>query len=237
MALIPRLQNYFNHLGLDVRAYPTKLLRNRLKLLNNHRISLILDIGANTGQYGKLLRKIGYNGEIVSFEPITQAFQQLSQSTAKDPNWSAYNFALGDAHKNIQINVANHSPSSSLLEMHQNHYAATPEMEIVSKELVSIKRLDEVFSEDWKEKNVFVKMDVQGYELQVLKVCEDVLDHILGFQIELSLVPLYEEESNYLEIIHSLTEKGYELCSIEPGFTNNSTGRMLQFDGIFLKGC
>ena len=80
---------------------------------------------------------------------------------------------------------------------------------------------------------VYLKIDTQGFEENVLKGAESSLNHIDTIQLEMSLIPLYRDEPLFDEMYHFLYQKGYRLIAIEAGFTDEETGQLLQFDGIF----
>jgi len=230
------IQKIINKTGFDIRTYPTRLLRNRLKLIHNRNIDVILDVGANVGQYATEMRGIGYKQRIISFEPINSVFEVIKEKSETDSNWEVKRFALGDFDGATEINISNNSPSSSLIEMMPQHIEAAPFAKYIGKETISVKKLDTIFSNlDLSEKSLFMKLDVQGFEKQVLEGAKKSLPFIKGIQIELSLVPLYKGEGLYLEMINYLDDLGYSLFSIEPGFINAETGQLLQFDGIFFK--
>ena len=84
-------------------------------------------------------------------------------------------------------------------------------------------------------KSVFVKLDVQGYEKNVLAGGKKFLSTATGVQLELSLVPLYEGQILYDKMIEFLRAEGFVLTAVVPGFIDVNSGRMLQFDGIFFR--
>ena len=80
-----------------------------------------------------------------------------------------------------------------------------------------------------------LKIDVQGFEKNVLDGAKETLPYVSVIQVEMSLVPLYENQMLFFEMIHYLDDKGFTLFSLENGFSNPRTGRLLQTDGIFVK--
>ena len=113
------------------------------QVLSHFGIDLVLDIGANTGQYGTLLRELGYTGRIVSFEPLPTAHAALTSKTAADPAWAAApRAAIGDSEGEITINIAGNSASSSVLPMLESHRKAAPHSAYIGTDTVPITRLD-----------------------------------------------------------------------------------------------
>lgn len=223
-------------LGISIEKFPKGDLLRRITLLQHFNIDMIFDVGANEGQYIQIMRQIGYNGNVVSFEPLIMSYKKLENNAKNDPKWNIKNYALGDKHEERLINIAGNSGgSSSFLGMTNEHIAARRNSAYVGCEKVMINTLEKVLPELYQGENLFLKIDTQGFEKQVLIGAENSYKFIKGIQVELSLLPLYEGSGLYMEIIDLLNSKGYELFSIEPGFTNKKTGRLLQFDAVFFK--
>ncbi|MBL8340920.1 MAG: FkbM family methyltransferase [Rubrivivax sp.] len=227
------------HLGLDVSRYnAVESAEARLfALLRTHRIDTVIDVGANDGGYGSLLRSGGYEGTILSFEPLQEAHSRLSARAAADERWCIHErCALGAAAGEVEIHVAGNSASSSILPMHETHEKAAPESKYVGVEKVRVLRLDDVRHEALERGERFLlKIDTQGYEMPVLEGAERLLPRIGGIQLELSVTPLYEGQVLYPEMIAWVRARGFELWNLIPGFIDPSSARMLQFDGLFFR--
>jgi len=233
------IQGGLRKLGYELHPYDPEpapaaedLLRARV--LAGERIDLLLDVGANEGQYALRMRRAGFEGRIVSFEPLADAFAVLERRAAGDPSWEARRLALSDADGTAEIHVAGNSTSSSLLEMGARHLASAPESAYVGTELVDTARLDALWDSLGGER-VFLKLDVQGFEMHVLRGAEQALADLRGVQAELALAHLYEGDSPWREVVDHLAARGFELAGVEPGFGDPDSGRMLQFDGVFLR--
>lgn len=237
MILIDKLNSLLKKKGAELVRFPTSELKKRKAIFNHFEINKVLDIGANVGQYAKDIRDLGYTGEIISFEPIESIFQILEKNVNKDKNWKCENFALGNTDGETEINIAgNNSASSSILEMLPSHIESAPQSKYIGKEKINVKRLDSVFDNYYVDNdNVYIKIDAQGFEKSILDGAEKSLKNITAIQIELSLVPLYQNAPIYTDMIEYLKTKGFELYGIEPGFSDQASGRLLQFDGIFVK--
>jgi FkbM family methyltransferase len=205
--------------------------------LRRFEVDLVLDVGANTGQFASEIRHCGYAGRIVSFEPLSQAHGELLQSCAKDHLWEAYpRCALGDHNGEVEINIACNSESSSILPMLDSHRTAAPESAYEGKENVPIKTLDAVAPQYLKDVRApFLKIDTQGFEWQVLDGARETLPHIKGILVELSLVPLYEGQHLWREVTDRLEAEGFALWAFKPVFSDQASGRTLQVDGIFYR--
>jgi FkbM family methyltransferase len=224
-------------LGLDLRAYSSSYHAKVKQLLDYHQIDLVLDVGANTGQYFKFLRTAGYYGRVVSFEPLSDAYFQLIKMSKKYPKWEiATRTAIGNLEGEISINIASNSQSSSLLQMLDRHKETFPESAYVGSETVKITKLDCIAPHYLAGNNrIFLKLDVQGYEQQVLEGATGVLPQVKGIQLEMSLVPLYEGELLFTEMLDYMKNLGYALHYLSPVIFDPNTGQALQLDGIFFK--
>src|SRR5260370_18092929 len=141
-----------------------------------------------------MVRRGGFRGKIISFEPLAEAHSKLRQAAGSDPLWTvAPRMALGDHAGTLLMHVAGSSASSSALPMLDAHLRAAPESAYIGTETVAVSRLDTV-AEDLQVggQNLFLKIDVQGFEPQVLDGATRLLDRIQGMELELSLTPLYD---------------------------------------------
>jgi len=239
MSIKHSLKMAARHLGLDVNRYnAVESAEARLfALLKTHRIDTVIDVGANDGGYGGLLRRGGFEGAILSFEPLQEAHASLTATAQADGRWFVHpRAALGAEAGEVQIHVAGNSASSSILPMHETHEKAAPESRYVGVQKVPVHRLDQVRHEVLeKAGRTLLKVDTQGYEMPVLQGAEKLLPRICGVQLELSLTRLYEGQVLYLEMIQWLQERGFELWNVIPGFIDPASARMLQFDGVFFR--
>lgn len=212
--------------------------RQIVQQLESHRVNVVLDVGANSGQYAADLRKAAYKGRIISFEPLSGPFSVLARRASADPLWDCRRYALGDVDGTISINVAgNAGQSSSVLPMLKSHQDVYPPANYIGVEDTPIHQLDSVVSEILQPDDVaFLKVDVQGFEKQVLAGSKSTVDdRCVGLQLELSFVPLYEGGMlvrEALDLVHSL---GFTLTGLLPCFTDFRNGRMLQADGLFFR--
>jgi len=223
--------------GYDILHLPTDpLVRLRLDLLKQYDINLIFDIGANVGQYAQKMREIGYQGEIVSFEPLPREFEQLKKKAEGDFRWKVAEFALGNFNGTAEINLAQNSYSSSILDILPVHVESAPDSIYVGTQTVKVRRLDDVLEQYYLPgQNILVKIDTQGFERQVFEGCIASLSKIKGFQMELSIVPLYEGETLMQEMVDLLRSHGFKLKLIEGGHRNYETGELLQVEGYFYR--
>lgn len=231
-----KLIKILNKFGIDIKRYPSRDLRRRKLLLQEFNITDIIDVGANFGQYGTETRTIGFVGNIYSFEPLSFAFNKLKKSSQGDLKWQINNFALGSVSEYKTINISKNYFSSSFLNQKKELIEQEPDTKFISNEVVEIKRLDDIFNEiHTNKKNIFLKIDTQGFEKEVLNGAKNSLKHIKGIQLEMSLNPLYENSTNFFEMYNFIKSEGFELFSIENGFHNAKTGQLNEIEGIFFR--
>ena len=223
-----------NRLGFDVvrDPFPRRLQR----LCQAADIDTAVDVGANLGQYAKGLRIAGFDGRILSCEPLAAPYATLARWSEDDPQWTAVQTALGDQIGTLTINVSANVHSSSALPILPQHVSASPDSAYTTTETVAQTTLDELFTvHSLDPVRTLVKIDVQGYEKTVLDGGSAVLPKVAAIQVELSLVPLYEGQPLMPEMIDLMAADGLQLWALEPGFSDGRTGRMLQCDGVFLR--
>ena len=237
MSFKSSIRRFFRGCGYDFMRFSPSChpLAQQKKLLASYCIDTILDVGANTGQFARQLRKdLAYKGRIVSFEPINAAFRELEKNASGDPDWSVFNCAMGDSLDEIEINIAGNSTSSSCLDMLSAHLDAAPASGYVGKELVSVKTVDSIFDEICGPSDkICLKIDTQGFEEKVIKGALGSLPRIKLIQMEMSLVPLYRDEMTFDQMYNYMVGLGFMLIGVEPGFADIKSGRLLQLDGIF----
>jgi FkbM family methyltransferase len=206
--------------------------------LTSQKVDVVLDAGANSGQYATSLRQAGFNGRVVSFEPLSGPFSRLLRSSSSDPFWDCRQCALGDFDGTVSVNVAgNAGESSSILPMLQSHRDVFPQANYVGAEAALMHRLDSVAPEVLRQsETAFLKIDVQGFEKQVIAGGRSTInDHCVGMQIEMSFVALYDGGMLIQEALDLADSLGFVLAGLAPGFTDVRNGRVLQADGVFFR--
>ncbi|MEN3356158.1 MAG: hypothetical protein V7637_140 [Mycobacteriales bacterium] len=219
-------------LAIDLDPFPQRLVR----LCVAAGVDVVVDVGANAGQYAEVLRTAGFAGRIVSCEPLSAPYRKLAAAAARHRTWETVHTALGDRHGTVRVQVAGNSQSSSVLDMLSTHLAAAPESRYVGIEEAPLTTVDELCERYRVEPaRCLLKLDVQGYEGHVLAGARGVLPRLAAAQVELSLAPLYASQPLMPEVVDRLTGYGLDLWAIEPGFSDLSSGRMLQCDGVFVR--
>jgi FkbM family methyltransferase len=229
----------FRRLGYEITGYsPARSSTAQIiALLNHFKVDLVLDVGANFGQFSEDIRNGGYLNQIVSFEPLTSAHNKLLIASEGDSKWHVHDrCAIGHEIGEITINIAGNSASSSVLPMLEAHIAASPDTGYIGSENTPLLTIDKILANDiYRNKNIFLKIDTQGFEWSVLDGAENSLSRIQGVLVEMSMIPLYEGQHLWHELVARLEDAGFEVWALQPGFTHPVTGRTLQCDGIFFR--
>jgi len=199
--------------------------------IHKFKITCLVDVGANVGQFGLDMRRHGYGGQIVSFEPVAETFNELSRTVKYDQLWSAFQIGLGSNESVKTINISgNDGLSSSLFEMKSTHITNFPESRTISTQKVKIFSLDaQLKTLGIDPQSILLKIDVQGYEAEVLKGASLSLSKIPLCYLEVSLQPLYEGEMALLPILNMLSVDGHEVIDIYRGI-KSTNGDLLQLD-------
>lgn len=207
-------------------------------VLRQRQINVVLDVGANEGQYAAYLRGWGYSGRIVSFEPIPAVYGVLRQAAAVDPLQTAVPHALGARDETATLHVSELSVFSSLREPLPSATAFDRRAQTVQTIEVPVRRLDDVFDTYvGADERAFLKVDAQGHEEDVLEGAQGVLDRVLGVQLELTTAALYEGETLAPAMIERMHSLGFRLAQMHPVVFDPADGNasLLQFDAVFVR--
>ena len=236
--LVTALQRHTRRLGFDVIRHPSsRLLDGHLvHILRELSIDHVLDVGANVGQYAQFLRSIGYKGTIISFEPVAESFARLSQAAARDPKWRVVNSALGAEESTATITVTRASVMASLRTPLTDHATGIgADLDAVRHETVPVRRLDSIFDEHVPAgANVFAKLAVQGWDIEVLQGAAGCLGKMLALQSIVSVIPLYEGMPSWVDSLANMRRFGFELTGMFP-ILYNGNFRVVEFDAVMVR--
>lgn len=201
-----------------------------MRLIRALDINIVLDVGANRGFWSRHLRQSGYKGHIVSFEPIAANAAIIEARREGDPRWQAINCALGAEEKQADFTIVLSGPEdetvlSSFLPI-RDAGART------AIERVQMKRLDSflpMLRELTPDPRIFLKMDTQGYDQQVMAGAGAVIDHVRLLQSEIAVEPLYDGMPRYTDALAGYQALGFRLMDL---FVVNRTreGGVLEYD-------
>ena len=209
------------------------LMPDLMDFLASREITTVFDVGANMGQFAESLRKKGYCGRIVSFEPIKQVFAQLEAKARRDPLWTVHNCALGERAGQATINVSSESVFSSILGQRHAATAHAAASTNVRAETIAVATLDDVFAE-FATENCFLKIDTQGFERQVIAGAARALRSLRGLQMELPVIHLYENVWTLSQAIDHMADRGFVVSQVDPvSFHSRDGCAVVELDCIF----
>ena len=219
---VPKHETYFGFLS---------------KIIADYKIDYVLDVGASYGNWASQLLEEGKSIKIISFEPLQNAFLELTKRCESTTNWECENLAVGETDKNCTIHVSKNSESSSLMKIMPTHIDAFPMSTTIKTQEVRVTSIDSYLSKNANLKGkIFLKIDVQGYEKNVFNGSLSSLNRIALLQLELSLTPLYENEVLLNEWLAILENYNFYPIHFQNAFSHCVDKRLLQLDCIFLNG-
>jgi FkbM family methyltransferase len=198
-------------------------------------VDAVIDVGANRGQYARLLRRVGWPGTILSIEPQPTLQAELEEEARADPGWLvAPAMAIGADEGEAILEVSAETDMSSLLPQTSLLRQISPSSEVVQHLRVPLRRLDRLeLIEQSAWRRLFIKLDIQGGEVAALDGAAGLLSRTVGLQVEMGLVPLYQGEADWRTIVDRLGADGFELYLLIPGYFERKLMRQMQVDGVF----
>ncbi|MGW0090459.1 FkbM family methyltransferase [Streptomyces sp. NPDC003328] len=223
--------------GLQLAAAEYLCAHHVAALLARYEVNCVFDVGANTGQYARRLRRHGYAGRIVSFEPTAAAFAKLEKAAEGDPDWTVYPFGLGREDETMSIHTAWNTMNSVLSpsDYGRDRYHRFAKSQT---EEIEIRRLDGVMDKAMAgidHPRPYLKMDTQGYDLQVFAGAGERAGEFVGLQSEVALLRLYEGSPRMQESVAEYESRGFEITGMYPVTREASTGRVVEFDCVMVR--
>ena len=211
-------------LKLDIiSASNTTTLRHQLEqVLRAYRIDTVLDVGANEGQFAGQVRALGFAGTIHSFEPVRQTFGLLQQKASGDAGWQCHHMALGREPGRLTMNLSEFSSFNSMLAPNDFGAGRFHDQKVVGQEEVEVSTLDAFVAEQVPAgARIFLKMDTQGFDLEVFAGGERSLDGVHVLLSELSLMPIYTGMPRYTEALAAYEARGFSVSGFFPVNSND----------------
>ncbi len=232
-------------LSRNTQGYQLKMLRylgeeHVAWLLGQLEVNVVLDVGANRGQFGQRLRRDGYTGRIVSFEPVPHVADALEEAAADDPEWHVLRCALGETDEETEMHVGvGEGRLSSLLPASEFGRTWNERIDADTTVRVPVRRLDGLFDEvvaGVDSPRVYLKLDTQGYDLQAFAGAGDRVEELVGMQSEVSQVPLYDGMPHMTEQLATYEAAGFGLTGMFPVIVDRPTMRVIEFDAVMVRG-
>lgn len=207
----------------------------RRQLFRSCGIDLVLDVGANVGQYGRELRA-NYSGQIISFEPVSAVCDELRRTIGDDPLWTAQNIALGRANTTLEINVPTSTVFSSFLKSSEFSMRTFGPSAVPTKtESVEVRRLEKMLPElvpDFRSRKIFLKMDTQGYDLEVFMGLGALREQVRALQSEVSVIPIYDGMPHWTYGVSEYEKFGFAVAGLFP--VNMDGDQVIEFDCLMV---
>jgi FkbM family methyltransferase len=228
-------------LGLHVGKFPaTDTLQGHLKyFFQRAGINCVLDVGAHQGEFAGSLQEIGYKGRLVSFEPVKANYEILAGKARAERDWLAHHCALGAEDGEQEINIYQQTVFNSFLsssEMGTERFGAA--VELATKERVRIRRLDQVFRDciaGIANPRVFLKMDTQGWDMEVLKGASGVLDQIVGMQSEMAVKQIYGGMTGYTAALEHFAKLGFHVTGMFSVSRDTDGLQIVEFECVLVR--
>lgn len=216
------------------RERAARLSGEKWRWLNTLDIGTLVDVGANTGQFARDFRDVRPDTLIYSFEPLRDCFEELQRTMADTLGFTAFNVALGESDGEVVFFRSEFSPSSSLLSMGESHKELFPYTRGVTREIVTVRRLDSYLDEISVRGGLLVKIDVQGAEAQVLKGGRQVVLGADAVLAEVGYFPLYKGQATIREISGLLEGCGFAFMGIVDQYLRPGDSLPVYGDALFI---
>lgn len=217
--------------GLEVGRYQHSYRYRRQQIIESERIDLVIDVGANSGAWGAELRRGGYQGPIVSFEPDERTYHQLEQRAADDPGWTHHQLAIGAQKGELSLNLSHSSLWNSFLPISTTTLGGAPDAVYVGTQTVQVDRLDDLVTNGDR---VMIKIDVQGFEREVLAGAQNLLSRTSALEVELCPLTLYEGQDLMTGLLQRLEAAGFAMVLVD-NVAVRTDGRAMAFNGMFVR--
>jgi FkbM family methyltransferase len=224
---------------VDERAIFEDLQRVQLPaLFEMYGVNCVIDVGAHEGEYAMRLRDGGYSGRVVSFEPVPRAYERLARRAADDPDWTVHQLALGREDGTTTINAVPGTLSSlrQPTQFGARRYRRLRKAEPVA---VDVRRLDHLLDgilDGVPRPRPFLKLDTQGYDLDVFAGAGDAVDRFVGMQSELALMEIYKGMPRLPDALAMYEAAGFEIAAMYPVSRQTKTARVLEYDCVMVRG-
>lgn len=212
------------------------------RLMSEYGIELMIDVGANTGQYsGTQIGYCDFAGEIIAFEPVPKFYKRLQEVFeywSEKLKLTAINAAVGEVPGKLEMNIGSgHGGTSSLLDQTDNLATVAPDASFKGdKMFVDVVRIDEYFADaDFTSRRTMLKMDVQGFEMSVLRSCGKRLQDFILIQSEFGGIEMYKGQAKPSELFGFMEENGFTPIIMFNNFKCQGTASYYDFDVIFAR--
>lgn len=221
--------------GLSVTRSAQLYPRQRALLLGSLGTELVIDVGANIGQYARELRAQRFDGYIWSFEPLNRSFSALQAIAQGDSRWVCERLALGSVPGEAIMRESEDLVCSSLRDVTNEFVRANPTARRVATELVTVATLEEIWPLRPISGVTHLKIDTQGFEREVLTGAALVLDSVTSVEIEIPLSSTYEGAAQFFELVEFMKCHSFRPVAFSSGLVDAANGETTDVDALWVK--
>ena len=234
--IVGALNLFLHRIGIDLQVSRFPVFETLGEYLQRLGIEVVIDVGANEGQFAEEIRSNGFHGRIISFEPQSRVFATLQAKAARDKNWECHQFALGDTNGTSMLHLSKNSVFSSLLKLSDSAGEIGYDAGSDSEETITIKTLDTVWPTLGCDRRcTLLKIDTQGFDLAVLRGARQSHPHLQAVQLEVPLRSMYDGQPTVGEMLPVLRGMGFHLVELTKVCRASVTGELLEMDGLFVR--
>lgn len=236
MTVLHRILTLAQNRGVPLGRWPdpASLTFHLRRLLAQYEVDLVIDVGAHRGEYATLLRReVRYTGDLVSFEPAAEAFDTLAQRAEGDARWRVVQLALGEAAGVANLQIYRNTMLNSLRPPSQFGVDVW-KLSVATTEDVPVARLDEIELSLARYSAPFLKIDTQGFDLDVLRGARNILDQVVAIQFEVPMLPLYEGATAFHGMIAEVERLGFAVSGLFP-VAHDPKLRAVEFDCVAVR--
>ncbi len=234
------MQKLIKLIRITMYGFLPALLRKKVAAGVEHRVVLaplscshVVDIGANRGQFALIARRCFPDAKIDSFEPLQEPADRFQALFDNDYSTQLHRLAVGPNAAEVTIHVSTRDDSSSLLPITDTQSTLFPGTAERETRMIQVVPLGNIISEQDLQEPALLKVDVQGFEMEVLRGCEELLGRFQYIYVECSFVELYAGQAFADEVIAFLRERNFILDGVyNPCYDKN--GRAVQADFFFV---
>jgi FkbM family methyltransferase len=198
-------------------------------------IRTVLDVGAHRGEFCSAIRALLPKAQIYAFEPLPDCCAELARKFGANGTFQAFPVAIGAVHEQITLWRSSYPKSSSVLPMAELHKDSFPWSAGSAQLTVEMRALDEYLGQLRLAEKVLLKIDVQGYEAQVLNGAKELLKRVAYVLLEVSFQPLYEGQGGFAEIHGFLQSADFSYSGNLEQLISPLDGSVLQADALFVR--
>lgn len=203
--------------------------------LKANKVSTLIDIGASSGEFTSNVLLFNDGVRAFLFEPVKKAFKDLNRKYGSNKLIRLYNLAIGGQDGEVQFYENDYYFSSSILSMNDDHKAEFPQTSKFQSRIVKMAKLSSIVDVNDIQRPLLIKIDVQGYEREVISGAKSILSIADFLIIEVSFHELYSQQPLFDEIYTLLKDLGFNFKGNLYQIYSSKSSKVLQADALFVR--